>query len=78
MGYSRAEQLLPRVEIYRDWQKLLEQWKKDAEALGQAFAAGDAHVDPKDDLKTCRRCDLQTLCRVYEKFASPGTQPKLP
>jgi ATP-dependent helicase/nuclease subunit B len=68
MGYSRAEQLLPNVQIYRDWPKLLEQWKADAAALGKAFAEGDAHVDPKEDLKTCRRCDLQTLCRVYEKF----------
>ena len=73
MGYSRAEHLLPNVQIYRDWPKLLEQWKKDAEALGKAFAEGDAHVDPKEDLKTCRRCDLQTLCRVYEKFSSLGS-----
>src|SRR6266850_1709130 len=78
MGYSRAEQLLPKVELYRDWQKLLADWKKDAEALGQAFAAGDAHVDPKEELKTCRRCDLQTLCRVYEKFSGSGTEPELP
>ena len=69
MGYSRAEHLLPNVQIYRDWPKLLEQWKKDAEALGKAFAAGDAHVDPKEELKTCRRCELHTLCRVYEKFS---------
>ena len=69
LGYSRAEHLLPNVQLYRDWPKLLEQWKKDAEALGAAFAAGDAHVDPKEELKTCRRCDLQTLCRVYEKFS---------
>ena len=73
MGYSRAEQLMPNVQIYRDWPKLLEQWKKDADALGSAFAGGDAHVDPKEDLKTCRRCDLHTLCRVYEKFSGlPG------
>src|SRR5213078_2841273 len=75
LGYSRAEHLLPNVTLYRDWPKLLEQWKKDAEALGQAFAAGDAHVDPKEELKTCRRCDLQTLCRVYEKFSGSGTEP---
>jgi probable DNA repair protein len=69
MGYSRAGHLLPNVQIYRDWPKLLAQWKADAAALGKAFAEGDAHVDPKEDLKTCRRCDLQTLCRVYEKFS---------
>src|SRR6266850_1479909 len=74
MGWSRAEHLLPKVEIYRDWPKLLAQWKADAEALGSAFVAGDAHVDPQEALKTCRRCDLQTLCRVYEKFSGLATE----
>ncbi|HEY5899312.1 MAG TPA: PD-(D/E)XK nuclease family protein [Burkholderiales bacterium] len=72
MGYSRAERLLPNVQIYRDWEKLLEDWKKDTDALGRAFASGDAPVDPKEQLKTCRRCELHTLCRVYEKM---GTVP---
>jgi probable DNA repair protein len=67
MGYSKAERALPRVEVYRDWQKLLAAWKRDAEALGQSFAAGEAPVDPKEGLKTCRMCELHTLCRVYEK-----------
>jgi ATP-dependent helicase/nuclease subunit B len=68
IGWARAGDLVPNVKPYRDWPALLAQWKKDAEALGAAFAAGDARVDPKDALKTCRLCDLQTLCRVYEKF----------
>ena len=34
MGYSQAESLLPKVQVYRDWQELLAQWKRDAEALG--------------------------------------------
>ncbi len=68
MGFSRAEKLIPKVQIYRDWPGLLQQWRKEAGALGAAFAAGEAPVDPKRDLKTCLRCDLQTLCRVYEKF----------
>jgi ATP-dependent helicase/nuclease subunit B len=72
MGYSKAERALPRVEVYRDWQKLLETWKRDAEALGQSFASGEAPVDPKEGLKTCRMCELQTLCRVYEKTDVPG------
>jgi len=69
IGWARAGDLVPNVKPYRDWPALLAQWKKDAEALGAAFAAGDARVDPKDALKTCRLCDLQTLCRVYEKFS---------
>ncbi len=67
MGYARAPHMLPNVQHYHEWQELLETWKEDAEALGKAFAAGDAHVDPKDIDKTCRRCELHTLCRVYEK-----------
>ncbi|HEX4928794.1 MAG TPA: PD-(D/E)XK nuclease family protein [Burkholderiales bacterium] len=68
-GYARAERLLPNVKAYREWNELLAQWKSETDALGRAFVAGDAHVDPKEDLKTCRLCDLQTLCRVYEKFS---------
>jgi probable DNA repair protein len=67
MGYARGPHLLPNVQHYHDWERLLAAWKKDAEALGRAFAAGDAHVDPKEEMKTCRRCDLHTLCRVYER-----------
>ncbi len=69
IGHSRTNGLLPKVKGHENWQQLLAAWKRDAEALGAAFAAGEAQVDPKDDLKTCRRCDLQTLCRVYEKFS---------
>ena len=67
MGWSVDERVLPRVEVYREWQKLMAEWKHDAETLGKAFANGDARVDPKDAEKTCRRCDLHTLCRVYER-----------
>jgi probable DNA repair protein len=68
MGYSRGEKMLPGVQVYRDWPGLLAGWKKEAEALGASFAAGEAQVDPKNDLKTCVRCDLQTLCRVFESL----------
>jgi probable DNA repair protein len=69
MGYSRLPNLIPKVDVNpAPWPKLVEEWKRDAEALGGSFAKGDACVDPKEDLKTCRLCDLQTLCRVYEKF----------
>jgi ATP-dependent helicase/nuclease subunit B len=69
MGFSRKPQQLPGVQAALSWPALLAEWKKDAEALGAAFAAGDALVDPKEDLKTCRQCELHTLCRVYEKFS---------
>ena len=67
-GFSSQEKQIPGVKPYRDWPALLSGWKKEADSLGAAFAAGEAGVDPKRDLETCLRCDLQTLCRVYEKF----------
>ena len=69
MGFARDKDLLPRVNEAKSWPDLLAAWKREAESLGAAFAAGDAHVDPKHDLETCRLCDLQTLCRVYEKYS---------
>jgi ATP-dependent helicase/nuclease subunit B len=67
-GFAKTKDLIPKVQAAKNWPALLADWKKEAESLGGAFAAGEAAVDPKRDLKTCLRCDLQTLCRVYEKF----------
>src|SRR5438552_2434659 len=69
-GFSKEKNVLPKVELYRDWRGLFDQWRKETRDLGAAFAAGDARVDPKYALKTCRLCDLQTLCRVYENLDS--------
>jgi ATP-dependent helicase/nuclease subunit B len=68
MGYSRDDKAIPRVQKAKAWQPLLRAWKEEAESLGGAFARGDASVDPKKDLMTCRYCGLETLCRVYEKI----------
>jgi ATP-dependent helicase/nuclease subunit B len=68
MGYSRDDKAIPKVQKAKAWQPLLLDWKAEAERLGQSFAAGEAGVDPKKDLMTCRYCGLETLCRVYEKI----------
>jgi RecB family exonuclease len=68
MGYSRDDKAIPKVQKAKAWQPLLQSWKTEAESLGASFARGDAGVDPKKDLMTCRYCGLETLCRVYEKI----------
>jgi ATP-dependent helicase/nuclease subunit B len=69
VGLSRDDKALPKVPKAKEgWQPLLRDWKKEAERLGQSFAGGEAGVDPKRDLITCRYCGLETLCRVYEKI----------
>jgi ATP-dependent helicase/nuclease subunit B len=67
MGFAEHKDLIPEVRPAKDWNALLEDWRKEIEALGAGFASGDARVDPKKSLATCRYCDLQPLCRVYER-----------
>jgi probable DNA repair protein len=67
MGFSKGKNVIPEVKQAKNWDALVEGWKKELEALGSGFASGDARVDPKKLLQTCRYCDLQTLCRVYER-----------
>ena len=74
MGYSQAESLLPKVQVYRELARAARAVEAGRRSAGASFAAGEARVDPKNDLKTCRRCDLQTLCRVYEKFSGLRTR----
>ncbi|MBI3372300.1 MAG: PD-(D/E)XK nuclease family protein [Betaproteobacteria bacterium] len=57
------------VEAAKDWDALRAGWKSELESLARSFASGNARVDPKKQLQTCRLCDLQTLCRVHEKLA---------
>jgi ATP-dependent helicase/nuclease subunit B len=74
MGFSRDPKVLPQVNAAHSWPALLAEWKKDADALCKSFASGEAPVDPKEGLKTCRLCELHTLCRVYEKFSALRTE----
>lgn len=50
-----------------DWTATVGAWREELTRLAAAYAAGFAAVDPKDGAQTCRRCDLQVLCRVYEQ-----------
>ena len=74
MGFARAKDALPKVKAAEDWPALLAGWKAQVEALGAGFAAGEARVDPKDALATCRYCDLQPLCRVHERLSALGEE----
>jgi len=63
MGFSRAEHAIPNVKQVRDWKGLFALWRKEAESLGARSQRATRAVDPKNELATCRLCDLQTLCR---------------
>jgi hypothetical protein len=69
-GLSLDEKQLPGVKQAKSWGGLISSWKAELEALAKGFAAGDARVDPKNGLATCRNCDLQPLCRVHERLSA--------
>ena len=52
------------------FERLSKSWggRPAVDGLTLSVARGEAGVDPKRDLMTCRYCGLETLCRVYEKI----------
>ncbi len=52
------------------WAALRAIWRAQVDRLGAEFAQGEARVDPKRQLATCRLCDLRTLCRVHERLGA--------
>jgi len=69
-GFSLKEKEIPGVRAAKSWSGLIASWKKELESLASGFAAGDARVDPKNGVATCRYCGLQPLCRVHERLSS--------
>lgn len=57
----------------QELQQHLPQWTDVVEHLGASFFHGDAAVDPKYGLKSCKFCQLHSLCRIAEvrALASP-------
>ena len=48
----------------------LEEWRRILDRLAGEFLEGRAEVDPKDGGKTCEKCHLQAVCRVYENLGA--------
>ncbi len=86
VGLAREEGVLPEVATVESdrsakkfagsWSELLARWRAEIDRLGESFARGEARVDPKTPPATCARCDLQTLCRVHERFGGLGEDPE--
>lgn len=52
---------------WESFDEILSHWEKTLTSLGNSFATGDAAVDPVDLEKSCKYCDLTTLCRISER-----------
>ena len=56
------------VEAGSDLAQTIDNWRQVLQQLMQKFINGEATVDPKHGLKTCKKshCKLQSLCRIGE------------
>jgi RecB family exonuclease len=61
-----ADARVPRSNVPAYSTDLRQRWEEVLLALSKQFVAGDAQVDPKRQLKTCKFCPLPGLCRVAE------------
>jgi probable DNA repair protein len=49
-------------------------WQQNISELARDFLSGSAEVDPRDYPDTCKRCGLQSLCRVQENPPQSGDE----
>ena len=66
-GYSALARNALTAEQLMDWRDCIEQLARD-------FLEGRAEVDPRENPSPCKRCDLQTLCRIQENQAAPAVE----
>jgi len=77
VALSRDEDLLPEARAFSgtryaaehgSWGEVVAAWRADLARIAAGFAAGEAHVDPKQYPHTCRFCDVKPFCRIYERL----------
>jgi probable DNA repair protein len=57
---------------WNSFDDVLSHWQETLPALGNAFARGDAAVDPVDPELACKYCDLKCFCRILEQETLHG------
>ena len=66
----RDSDLLPGIKADPEWKKLVASWRTDLTRIAVSFSEGDARVSPRSYPETCRTCDLQSFCRIYERIGN--------
>jgi len=66
---AKSSKLISKLEEkgWLSFEDVLIHWQKSLPELGNAFARGEALVDPVDPDLACKYCDLKGLCRIMEK-----------
>ncbi len=71
-GWAGSDLAISGCKVIEDWEQQIEQWRRVLTALVDAFKAGEAMVDPKNQRQTCKHCDLPAFCRIRERL--PGAR----
>ena len=84
IAFARIDQVKPawlRVPGEKDmggesFAELSRAWRADLEDLARGIREGDASLDPKLGVQTCRYCEFDLLCRITEARArsDPGSE----
>jgi len=61
------------IDRYDSWEALVAAWFEALVSVAADFSRGHSQVDPKKYPQTCRTCDVQPLCRIYERAATDFT-----
>jgi probable DNA repair protein len=64
---SKNQDKLLAERGWSSFDEVVAHWRAALPALGDAFLAGQAAVDPVDPQKACKYCDLISLCRLFEQ-----------
>jgi RecB family exonuclease len=77
IAIARDNDLLPGVKSlsesrglcdrYESWEGLINSWSENLTHLAESFYRGESEVNPSGGDQTCRNCDIQPLCRIYER-----------
>jgi probable DNA repair protein len=76
-GLARDADVLPGMRTLPDgqlgqaepsWGQQVAAWRAGLARIAAGFVAGEATVDPKRYPNTCRNCDAQPFCRIYERL----------
>jgi probable DNA repair protein len=81
-GVARKPDLWPKMSAknqdkllaergWSNFDEVVAHWREALPALGDAFVAGVATVDPVNPQQACRYCDLPALCRIGEHEGVP-------
>ena len=68
-GLAESPDIAPGVRIPERQPSIaqtISDWRSVLDELGRDFREGRAHVNPKDPARTCRYCELPSLCRISQ------------